>query len=152
MPLQRGQRVLADRSRRQAGGVSDAAQQVGGEFGNILAALAEGRYAQRHDVQAMEQLLAETAGGDLVRQRPRRRGEHPDIDLDARLAAVAGIGLLLQHPRQPALQSQRQIADFLEHQRAAMRQLESTRDVQRIAVSLAIGAEQLEFEALGRQG
>ena len=87
--LQGGQRVLADRPRRQAGGVGDAPQQVVGQLGDVLAALAERRHAQRHHVQPMEQLLAEAAGGDLLLQVARRRGEHADIDLDPGRAAVA---------------------------------------------------------------
>ena len=59
--LQRGQRVLADRPRRQAGGIGDPLQEVGGELGDVLAALAERRHAQRHHIQAMIQLLAEIA-------------------------------------------------------------------------------------------
>jgi hypothetical protein len=74
--LQRGERVLADHPCRQAGGIGDAAQQVVGEFRNVLAALAERRHAQRHDVKAVVQLLAEATGGALLGQRVRRRGEH----------------------------------------------------------------------------
>ena len=62
--LQGRQRVLADRPRRQAGGVGDALQQVVGDFGDVLAALAERRHAQapRH-----------SAGGKAPRGKRRTR-------------------------------------------------------------------------------
>ncbi len=100
----------------------------------------------------MEQVLAETAGRDLLLEVARRRRQDAHVDLDLGLAAVAGVGLFLQHPRQPALQRQRQVGHFLEHQRAAMRHLEGAGHAQRVGVGVAVGAEQLDLQPLGRQG
>ena len=141
MALQSGQCVLTDRSHRQAGGVRDPAQEIGGEFGDVLATLAERRHAQRYHIQPMIQFLAKQPRGDFLLQGTTGRGEHAHIDLDAGLAAVADEGLFLENTRQPALQRQRKVRDFLEQQGATMGHLESARDAQRVAFGLAIGAE-----------
>ena len=55
------------------------------------------------------------------------RGDHAHVDVQRRRAADALEGLLLERAQDLRLQRQRQIADFVEEQRAAMRQLELAR-------------------------
>ena len=78
--LQRRQRVLADAPRRHAGTLRGALHEMARQHGHVLAAFAQRRHAQRDHVEAIEQILAEAAGGDLRRGRgcwSRRPGHRP---------------------------------------------------------------------------
>ena len=147
--LQRGQRVLAHRPGRQAGGVGDAPQQIGRQLRDVLAALAERRHAQRHHVQAMEQLLAEAAGGDLVLQiaeveaSTRTSTSTASCRRRARRTAPAA-------PRQRLCRGQRQVGHFLQQQRAAMRQLEGARDAQRSPSAVSVPNSSISSRSAGR--
>ena len=121
---------------RQAGRIGDArACRWSASSGMSSRRSRERRHAQRHDVQAMEQILAEAAGGDLLLQVARRsrraRGHRPrpaSCRRRARRTAPAA--------RAPSLlcSRERQVGDFFEQQRAAMRQLEGARDLRSVAV------------------
>ena len=121
-----------------------------GQHRNILATFAERRQAQRHDVQAVEQVLAETAGNDFARQVAIGDGHDPHIDLDPFAAANPVEGLLLQHANDLALGFERHVGHFVEHQGAAMGLFEQA------DLALAFGgrldAEQLHFHAFRMHG
>ena len=57
--------------------VADALDEVVDQLGDVLAPLRQARHAQRHHVQAVEQVLAEAAGGDLLAQVARRSTRSP---------------------------------------------------------------------------
>ena len=82
------------------------------------------RHADRHDVEAVEQILAEAAAPHLRGQIAVGRGDDADIDLDAAGTADPLEGLLLQHPHDLALGLERHVGDLVEQQRAAMGLLE----------------------------
>ena len=152
MALECGQSVLADDARCQAGRIGNPAQQIRRKFGNVLASLAERRDPQRDDVETMIKFLAKLPQRTLLRQVARGRREDAHVDLDARLACITQVGLLVKHTRQPTLQRHRQIGDFFQQQSPAMSQFEGARDTQGVALGLAFRAEQFDFQTLGRQG
>ena len=84
-----------------------------------------GGSADRHDVQAIEQILAEQALADQLAQVAMGGGDDAHIGADRRAAADGGVLALLQHAQQPRLRLERHVADLVEEQRAALRLLEA---------------------------
>jgi hypothetical protein len=75
------------------------------------------------------QILSKAAGSDFVLKVPVGGGHHPHINA-YRLAAADRVDLaLLQHPQQLDLHVQRQVADFIEEDGAAVGQLEAANPV-----------------------
>ena len=75
-------------------------EEVVGEQQDVGLPLAQRRDEDREDVQAVEQVLAERAGGNRVFEVLVGRGDQPDVDLD-RLDAAEPLELaLLQHAQQ----------------------------------------------------
>ena len=72
--LQRRHRVLAELARRRCRAASARARhEMAGQQRDVLAPLAQRRHPDRHDVEPVEQILAEPAGRDLGRQVAVRR-------------------------------------------------------------------------------
>ena len=92
---------------------------------DVGAALAQRRQPDRRDVEAIEQILAEHALADQLRQVAVRRRDDADIGADRRAAADRGVFALLQHAQQPGLRLERHVADLVEKQRAALGLLEA---------------------------
>ena len=86
---------------------------------HVAAALAQRRDADRDRVHAVEQVVAERALRDLLLQAGVGRRDDPHVDLDPLPAADALDDLVLQEAQQLDLQRMRQVADFVEEQRAA---------------------------------
>ena len=80
----------------------------------FFAALAQRRYLDRDDVQAIEQVLAKTLGLDFLSQVPIAGGNDAHINFDARTASLALKGLLLNDADHLALGLERHIGDFVE--------------------------------------
>ena len=92
--------------------------------GDVLAALAQGRSLDREDVEAIEQILTEGAGANLLGRVPVGGRDDSDINLD-RAFGADGVDLaLLQGAQQFDLHVQRQFADLVEEQGAAVGFLE----------------------------
>ena len=101
------------------------------EIRNVLAALAQRRQVHLDDVEAVVEIAAEPAGGDLGAQIAVGRGDHVDVDA-ARLERADALDLAeLEHAQQLRLHRQRQLADLVEEQRAAVGVLEQARLVVR---------------------
>ena len=100
------------------------AQEVVGELGNVVEPLAQRRQADRHDVEAVEQILAEQALLDQPAQVAMGGGDDADIGLDRRAAADRRVLAFLQHAQQAGLRLGRHVADLVEEQRAAVGLLE----------------------------
>ncbi len=92
--------------------------------GDVAGALAQRRHAQREDVEAVVEVVAELAGGDLGFQVDMRRGDHPHVECLDLIGAERLDLLFLQHAQQLGLQRQGQVADLVEEQRAAVGHLE----------------------------
>ena len=94
---------------------------------NVVEPLAQRRQADRHDVEAVEQILAEQALADQLAQVAVGGGDDADIGADRRAPADRGELALLQHAQQPGLRLERHVADLVEEQRAALRPARSAR-------------------------
>ncbi len=114
---------------------------------DVLAPVAQRRHLDRHDVEPIEQILAEAAGADLAGKVAVRRRDDADIDLDPARPADPLEGLLLQRADDLALGLERHVGDLVEKQGAAMRALEGA-DLARRAIDAVLGAEQLDLEPL----
>ncbi len=101
--LQHLGRFGAQRLRRDAELVRGLLEIEARELANVLAALAQRRCLDPHDVQAVVQVLAEAARGDGLSEILMRRGDHADVDSDRRLAADAEEFALGEHAQQPRL-------------------------------------------------
>ena len=92
---------------------------------DVARALAQQRHGERENIQAIKQITPEFSLGDGLAQITIRRGDDAHVDLD-RLAAADGFKLLLlQHAEQFDLRLQRQVADFIEENGAAIRDFET---------------------------
>ena len=120
---------------------------MAGQQRDVLAPVAQRRHSDRHDVEPIEQILAEPAAADLGGELAIGRGDDPDIDLDPARPADPLERLLLQHAHDLALGFERHVGDLVEEQGAAMRALEGA-DLARRAVDAGLGAEQLDLQPL----
>ena len=104
-----------------------------------------------HDVQAVEEVLAEAPGRDLGLDVPVGRRQHAHVDLDRLLAADALELPLLQHAQQLELQRRRHVADLVEEQRPLVGQLEAPElALDRAGERALLVAEQLATRAASR--
>ena len=111
-----------------------------------------GGQVDRHDVEAVVQVLAEPAGVDLVEQVAVGGGDDPGVDLDGLGVADALELALLEDAEQLHLELGRGAVDLVEEDGAGVRRLEPAGAVLDGAGERALDvAEQLAFEqALGQ--
>src|SRR5262245_14669142 len=88
-----------------------------------------GAFSQRRDLDARDrqpkiQIGAKRALIGLRTQVAVSGRDDTDVDLDVLLAAQPAEGTALEHAEQRRLHSQRQLADLIEKDRSAMRELE----------------------------
>ena len=112
------------RALRQAGRGGDLVHEEVDELGHVLAPLGQGRHPDRHDAEAVEQVLAEAPFGDLDAEVARRRGDDAHVDMDPRGAADALEVLVDEHAQDAVLGLARHVGDLVDVERAAMRLLE----------------------------
>ena len=96
-----------------------------GEEQHVVASLPERRQMHVEDAEAIEEVGAELSGGHLGVQIPVRRGDQTDVGLERRCTAESLELTLLQHTEQLDLHRGGEIADLVEEERAAGRQLEA---------------------------
>ena len=89
--------------------------------------LAQRRQPDRERVDAVVEVLAEARVADELLERPVGRRDQPEVDFDRRVAAEALEAPLLEHAQQLRLRDDRQVADFVEEQRAVVGELEAAR-------------------------
>ena len=104
----------------------EALQEGFGQIGDVSRPLPQGRDVNGEDAQPVEQVLAEAPFGHGLPQVLMGGGQQPYIHPPGLLAAQ-GIDLaLLDGAQQLGLEVQGQVADLVQEQRAAIRQLEAT--------------------------
>ena len=119
---------------------------------DLVAPLAERLNREPHDIQAEIQVLPETAFADHGGQVAMRGGDDSQIDGDRLDAADRHDGALLNAAQQFGLNGQRQLADFIEKQRAAIGTANEAQSGRDGAGERALHvAEQLRFHQLGRE-
>ena len=95
-------------------------QQRVAQVGQVFPALSQGRDIDHNNVKPVEQILAEPAGLDLVLEVAVRGGDDPDVDL-ARLGTADAAHLaVLERAEKLGLQIDRQLAELVEEQGAAV--------------------------------
>jgi hypothetical protein len=116
----RGRR--AGRCGRSAGPARRASRRTAGL--EVFEALAQRREAQREHVEAVVEILAEAALGDRAGEVDVGGGEDADVDPDGAVAADGLEGALLQDAQQLGLGVDRELADLVEQEGAAVGHLE----------------------------
>ena len=149
--LERRDGVGIDRPRPEVVPGAELGQEVRHELGNVLHALAQRRHANRHDAEAVVEILPEPAVRDELVEPPVGRrddaGGHPDRLLAAHALELA----ILQDAEQLRLRRLVQIADFVEKDRAAVGQLElAAPERRRAGERPLLMAEELALDQLGR--
>ena len=99
--------------------------QVGDQI-EVVAAIAERRELKRHDREAEVEIRAELALRDHLFEVAVSRRDDADVDRDVGVRADRRDDVLLEHAQQLRLRRQRQVADLVEEDRAAVRALEPT--------------------------
>src|SRR6185436_17184045 len=114
---------------------------------NVGRTIAQRRNDDRKHRQPEIQILAVLPRRHGGLQVPVRRRHHAHVDVQRRRAADALERLLLERAQDLRLQRQRQIADFIEEQRAAVRELELPRlALRRAGEGALLVAEELGLE------
>ena len=115
-------------------------------------ALAKRRHVNREDVQAVVQIATESARPDLVDQIAIGRGDDPDVHSQRPRRAKALELSLLKDAKQLGLRVERQLADFIEEDGTAVRQLEAA-NLGRSGVGerAPLAAEELALDQRRRQ-
>src|SRR5947209_6869468 len=94
-------------------------EEVPHEIGNVLGPFAQRRHRDRKDVQTIEQVLAEAAGFHVRDEIAVGRRNNAHIDLHGLPGADRVDLAFLNRAQQLDLRGRRQLADFIEKQRAA---------------------------------
>ena len=90
---------------------------------DVLAALPQGSERDVEDVEAEVEILAEPSRLDLLLQVAVGGADHPYVDRDLALAAEPAQPFLLEDAEELGLQLDGNLADLVEEERAAVRQL-----------------------------
>ena len=117
-------RLGRDRPQRHAVDLGVFLGEMVGQRQDVARPLAQGRQAQMHDVQAVEQVFAERTLAHRIAEIAVRGRDDPQIDLDRLRAADPVDHPLLQGAQQLGLQPDVHLGDLVEQQRAAMGLLE----------------------------
>ena len=126
-------------------------EEVADQIRHVLGALAQRRQAQRHHVQAEEQILAKNALLDRDAQILVGRGDDAHVRLDRHAPADCGVLALLKHAQQAGLGFHRHVADLVEEERAALRLLEAPgRARERPCEGALLVAEEFGFDQVAR--
>ena len=96
----------------------DLVEKVCDQHGDIVAAIAQGRQAEIHDVQAVVQILAEGAMFHHCGQIAIGRGKNARFDRNAVRGADRPDLALLKSPQQLGLQVEREFANLVEKDRS----------------------------------
>ena len=128
-------------------------EEVPGERRDVVLPLAQRRQAQAHDVEAVQQVLAEQPPPHALLEILVRRRDHADVRLLRRVAADAVILAVGEHAQQAHLQVRRHVADLVQEQRAAFGLLEAAAArALRAGEGAALVAEELGLEQVLRDG
>ena len=92
---------------------------------DVLAATPERRHLDRHDAEAIEEVLAELARGDRLLEGPVGRGDDAHVDLLRGDAADRLEAAVLEDAQELHLELRAHLPDLVEEDRAAVGELEA---------------------------
>ena len=121
------------------------------EFGDVFLPLPQRGERDLDHLESIVEILAELAAFDHLLEALMRRGEDPHIDGDSAPAAELLDLTFLQHAKQLRLQHERNVAHFVEEDRATARQLEFSRPGLDAGGHAALDAEELRLQQRLRQ-
>src|SRR6059058_2018807 len=125
VPTERVQRLARDDLDPAVHGTREPLDEVAHQGGNVLGPLAERRGLDREHVQPVVEIVPEPLLFHHPKEVAVRRGDEADVDLDRLRTAVPLELLLLQDAQQLRLELERDLADLVEEQRAAVGHLEA---------------------------
>jgi hypothetical protein len=99
---------------------AEAREEVVDEERDVVQAVAQRRHLDVHDVQPVEEVVAEPAGTHLGGQVAVRRRDHADVDGDREARADRRHLALLDGAQELRLQRERYLGDLVEEERAAL--------------------------------
>src|SRR5262245_21563498 len=105
--------------------LAEAADEVRHEQWDVLGPFPQRRHGQRNHVQAEEKIGAEPPQTNFFVEVAVRGGDDADVHPERLAAADRFEFLLLKHAQELDLRLERQLADFIEKERSAVRQLET---------------------------
>ena len=140
----------------QVGPAVQAAEMIEEEIdqqADVVAAVAQRRQVQLEHAEPVVQVLAEPLVADVLLQVLIRGGDHADVDAHFLRRPDRQKRMAFENPQQLGLAFERQLADFVEKQRAQVGLLEEA-DVVAIGAGERAGlvAEQLALHEVGRDG
>ena len=100
------------------------AHEITSQDGNVFAPLAQGRHEEGDDVQAIEQILSETAACNFVLQILVCCGDHANIDAYGGRSADRLETLFLDGAQDLGLSLERHVPDLVQKERSAVGQFE----------------------------
>ena len=118
-------RHAGEKPRLHAVFAREAMHELFGEKEHIFAAFAQRRHEHRHDVQAEVQILPEFLLLDALIEVAVGGGDDAHVHLDGARAADAFEFAFLQHAQQFGLHLRGNLADFIEQDRAAVREFKA---------------------------
>ncbi len=123
------------------------------QFDNVLAAVAQCRDINGDDVQAVKQVFTEIAQTNFLGKVAVGRGNYADIGRCGMFAPDRAIVAVFKEVQKLRLQRQRQFADFIQKQTAAIGKTDKAGAfLMRTGVGALFGAKQFAFDQLFRQG
>ena len=96
---------------------------------HVLGALTKRRHRQRDDIQAIEEIFAKPSGLDLVLEDAIGRGDETHVGLPLARFAEPLVRPVVEKSQQAGLRIRRQLADFVQEQRATFSFLHLARDI-----------------------
>ena len=96
------------------------------QHGYVIQALTKRRNPQANHIESVIQILAEVALSDALLKVLVRCGDHPHLYLNRAVSANAVEATLAEHPKQPGLQIERHVTNFVKKQGTAVRLLKTT--------------------------
>ncbi len=112
--------ALADAPDLLPGAAGVLREEMHREQRDVVGTLAKRGHADVDHVESIEQVFAKPAFLDVREEVTVRGGDDPDVDRDRRIATDALIRPFLQNAEQLDLDRQRDLADLIEEQRAAV--------------------------------
>ena len=149
---QRGQR------RPRGGGAAPGdrlclAPEVLGEQEHVVVAITQRRQRDPQDIDPVQEVLAESPRRHVRLERPVGRRHDPHVDPTWQVLTESADLAVLEHPQQLGLCPRRQLADFIQEQRAPIRRLEQPGAFGHRAGERAAGvAKELRLDELIGQG
>src|SRR5260221_12719647 len=120
------QRLWREPSRRGPGLRGKPLEDGGGDEADIVAALPQRRHGELDDVEPVEEVLAEAAGGDELGELLVRSANDAHVDRVLLRRADLANAFLLDGAQQLHLHGERQVRDLVEEERAAVCCLEES--------------------------